>query len=319
MMQSIPLCPPSILSDPKNDHLRLDLANQWSEDPALSSHAEFIRLQIALENHSSEDRDWLQLVRRERELLETNRLIWERPLRNRIRPSIRTPGKWLHAHLFGTGGTWGFRRGFVEQIVTSASRFLKEDIPLLTQTPIQEVLLTNASSFIEELAKDARLDGIRSLYLVSDAELDDDMDLLLQATRHLGLETIEIKLPRLDSELLDLVIRLKSAEETEAILQDFPIWRYGTEVQRKRLTQLAQKPRFFQRLSDPDSTTELDLLRWSNWIWYGDSIDSSNIWANAKTYHDLGDTEGFSRQVLLIKSSPEKASIISRLRAFSDL
>ena len=302
-MPQTPALLQAVLNDPDNDALRLHLADYWAQTPSgEASRVELIRAQIALEFVANEDRAWLELIRRERELLQANQATWERPLRNAIRPSIRNPGQWLRSQLFGTGGTWGFRRGFIEQVLASASGFLQEDIQLFELTPLREVLLTNASTMIPELVNEPRLDRLKSLHLVSDAEFDEDMALLMDSARHQGLEVLEVRIPRVDTDLTGLFALLShSPKDDDPQLFEYRIWKLASEERRQRLRLLANKPRFVQRLNEPLATTEVELLQMSAWVWFGEGVRKSQLWAMVKTFHDLEDDEGLCRHAVLGK------------------
>jgi uncharacterized protein (TIGR02996 family) len=301
-MSSIEALLQAVIADPDNDTPRLRLADHWAKTGEDLARADLVRIQITLELLREQDRSWPEAIRRERELLESHQSTWERPLRNTLRPSIRTPGSWLRSHLFGTGGTWGFRRGFVEQVLNSAAGFLQDEIHLFDRTPVRDVLLTNASRHVEELIRLPRLDGLRGLYLVSDADFDEDMQFLIDSARRQGLTVREVQVPRIDGDLLGLLSLLSSPESfDDPQLDDFRIWRAASTEQRDRLRDLSQTPRFTHRLNEPVPTTEIELLQQSTWVWFGPRLKEEKVWAIAKTFHDLEDAGGFCRHALLCK------------------
>lgn len=292
----------AVIADPDNDSPRLQLADHWARTGEDPTRADLIRTQIALELLREQDRSWPETIRRERELLESHQSSWERPLRNAIRPSIRSPGSWLRSHLFGTGGTWGFRRGFVEQVLNSAAGFLQDEIQLFDLTPIREVLLTNASRHIEDLIQLPRLDGLRGLHLVSDADFDEDMQFLIDSAQQQGLTVREVQVPRIDGDLIGLLSLLSSSDRLDdPRLDEFRIWRAASTEQRERLRDLSQTPRFTHRLNEPLPTTEIELLNQSAYVWFGSQLKEQKVWAIAKTFHDLEDDDGFCRHALLCK------------------
>src|SRR5207244_1721028 len=95
----------AVLEAPDADEPRLAYADQLANSSRAVDQfrAEFIRLQIELHHLPDSDPKWPKLIGRERELLEQYRAAWERPLRNLIRPSIASPGRWLRSRLFGNG------------------------------------------------------------------------------------------------------------------------------------------------------------------------------------------------------------------------
>jgi hypothetical protein len=277
-----------------------------------------IRLQIDLERVRDTDRAWPEMAGRERELLEHFQQAWERPLRALLAPTLRNPGSWLRAQLFGRGGKWGFRRGFVEQILATASGFLREDINLFGAAPLCEAVLTNASSVVGALCAEERLDKLRSLYLVSDAEFDEEMELLAESARQVGLIGVELHIPRFDSELSGLLAALRGSAQDGAVAErrpeDFPVWVRASPSEKERLSQLAASPRFWQRLTEPLPNSEAELLAANSWVFLGDALHEAGVWAVAKTYHDLEDAEGFCRRLALFKPARVSRPLLEALR-----
>ncbi|HKB01732.1 MAG TPA: TIGR02996 domain-containing protein, partial [Gemmataceae bacterium] len=124
----------AVLADPDADAPRLAYAGFLAESSRTpdQARAEFIRVQIDLARLPADDAGWPVRVGRERELLEKYRAVWEKPLRDRFRPPLASPGRWLKSQLFGSGGLWAFRRGFVENILAPAPTFLDEDAAILS-------------------------------------------------------------------------------------------------------------------------------------------------------------------------------------------
>src|SRR3954454_19954831 len=108
----------AVLDDPDADAPRLAYADFLAESSRAAdlARAEIIRLQIELTHLPDDDPRWPGLVGRERDLLERYRAVWEKPLRDRFRPSLASPGRWLKSQLFGSGGLGGFRRRLVEYV-----------------------------------------------------------------------------------------------------------------------------------------------------------------------------------------------------------
>lgn len=178
------------------------------------------------------------------------------------------------------------------------------DYHLFPLTPIRQVKLTTASNFIELLSKVPELDSLRSLHLVSDAEFDEDMETLISNAREAGLGVIEVRVPRLLDDSVDLFINLKGetvVPERNVMLEDYPAWLRATPTERERMRKLANQPYFLHKLMEPDLTSEPELLNMNDWVYLGDSLSKANIWAVAKTFHDLEDDQGLSRRALLYK------------------
>ncbi len=268
------------------------------------ARAEFIALQIDIESMKLEDARWPAIAQRERELLDQYRSTWERPLRAHLMPKLEEPVKWLTARLFGKGGSWGFRRGFVEDVSASVIGFMDADHHLFGMTPLRQVKLTNASTFVEILMKVPELDTLRSLHLVSDAEFDEDMENLLSNALEAGLGAIEVRVPRLLDGSVDIFFQLKGEKmipERNRKLDDFPCWQRATVRERNRMIELASQPYFLHRLMETDLTSEADLLRMNDWVYLGDGPAQAKIWAVGKSFHDLEDEKGLCRRLLFYK------------------
>ena len=311
----------AVLTEPDQDKPRLAYAAWLRDRPRASAaqraRAELIRVQIDLEHLRDGDRSWPELARRERELLEAFQRAWEKPLRSLLVPGLRRPGAWLHARLFGRGGIWGFRRGFVEQVLATAAGFLQDDVRLSGVAPLRQAVLTNASAAVPALAADERLDGLRSLHLVSDAEFDEDMAFLAESARATGLTVLEMRFPRIDAELGGFVTAFHGAEEqaTDArSLEDFPVWGRANDDERQRLGALLGSPRFVQQLTQPLRTSEPELLAANEWVYLGNALREAGAWAVAKTFHDLELDGGFCRRLVLFKPHKANPSTIKALR-----
>src|SRR5262245_59688205 len=167
----------AVLADPQADQPRRAYADflAQSSRPADQGRAEFIHLQLDLARQAGDSPTWALRFGRERELLDRWRPAWERPLRDQFRPSFASPDRWLKSHLFGSGGLWGFHRGFVEHVLAPAPTFLSEDAAVLGRAPIRRVVLAHATEHVGPLAADPRMDELTSLHLVGDMELDEDL------------------------------------------------------------------------------------------------------------------------------------------------
>jgi len=273
---------------------------------------------MELELCNQDDRHWPQLARRERELLSQWRVAWERPYRDLLKPSLFRPARWLKARLFGQGGVWCFHRGFIEEIDTSAPNFLEEDCILFDRTPIRRVVLSHATSLLEALANDPRLNDLVSLHLVSDAEFDDEMEGLRQAAEAIGLTVIELRIPRLQTDAAELLALLRDEGDDDspkpAKLEEFRNWHRASERERNRLRELARKPRLVQRLTEPEHFSHAELLRLNDWIYLGDRLREAGAWAVVKTFHDLEDEEGLCRRLVLFKKDRQKPEVVESLR-----
>lgn len=301
-----------ILAEPDSDEPRLAYARHLAgqSDAGSRARAEFIETQIAIENMTLDDPRWPAIAHRERELQDGHRTIWERPLRALLMPRLREPISWLTARLFGKGGAWGFRRGFIEDVSASVVGFMDADVHLFGVAPLRQVKLTNASTFIGQLAQVPSLDRLKSIYLVSDAEFDEEMDILLSSAIEAGLRVLEVRVPRIIDGSTDLFLKLKgeNGPVEDAKLDDFAAWVRATPKERERIVKLANTPHFVQRLMEPDLASEADMLRLNDWVYLGDGPATAHVWATAKTFHDLEDADGQCRRLLLFKKehTPEE-------------
>ncbi len=290
----------AVLNSPNDDEPRLAYADRLAESSRLvdSARAEFIRLQIELDGLSDEDPRWASLVGRERELLEHHRAAWEKPLRDWLRPSFATPGRWLRSHLFGVGGLWSFRRGFVENILAAAPTFLAADVALLDRAPVRRLMLTHASEYVGALAAEPRLDRLASLHLVGDMEMDEDLQELAQCARQAGLTVLEFRLPRLWEEMDELAEALRSTDESRAI-EKHPAWRRADAPTRQRLRQLATSRRI--SVLDRHPADEGEYLARIEWAFLGQEPSAAGAWAVAKGHQDLIDEKGNCRRLILLR------------------
>jgi uncharacterized protein (TIGR02996 family) len=291
----------AVLADPDGDAPRLAYAAalESSADPADCDRAEFIRTQVELANLAPADPKWPALALRERSLLARHRRAWEKPLRNLLRPPVSSFGRWLGSQLFGTGGTWAFRRGFVENILAPAPKFLAEDVLLLAHAPIRRVVLAHASEHVPTLAADSRLDALKSLHLVADMESDEDLSLMIVGGREAGLTVFEFRFPRLweDAEDLFDVLRTPASADRPREPELFPAWAFAGPDGRRRLTSLAASPRIDLLKEEPGH--EGELLALNEWVYLGDALDEA--WAIGKGHQDLEDGDGRCRRLVFLR------------------
>jgi uncharacterized protein (TIGR02996 family) len=293
----------AVLTAPEADEPRRAYA-EWlaaSSRPADRARAEFIRLQLELEFLPDADPRWPTLVGRERELLERHRSAWEKPLRDLFRPPFASPGRWLRSHLFGSGGLWGFQRGFVEHILAPAPTFLAEDVTIFAYAPVRRVVLAHASEHVGRLALEPRLARLGSLHLVGDMELDDDLNVLVAGARDSGLTVLEFRLPRLWPDVEDLfeVLRAPEVEDSGRDPEVFPAWSAAGPEARVRLAELATSPRVALLHNDP--AHEGELLALNEWVYLGDTLAEAGAWAVAKSHQDPEDEDGRCRRLVLLR------------------
>jgi uncharacterized protein (TIGR02996 family) len=298
----------AVLREPESDRPRRAYADwvQTLGGAVNQARADLIRVQIDVENAVDDDRAWPELVRRERDLLSQWRTTWEKPYRDLLKPSVLRPARWLKARLFGLGGTWRFHRGFIEEIDTSASGFLEEDGLLFDRAPIRRVVLSNATSLIAALASDQRLDNLYSLHFIADAEFDEEMEGLRQAASTVGLTSIELRFPRIQSDAAELfAVLIGDMDESakQARLGDFRNWTRASARERERLCEIAHRPRLVQRLVEPEHFSHAEMLRINDWIYLGDRLREAGAWAVVKTFHDLEDDDGLCRRIVLFKKN----------------
>jgi uncharacterized protein (TIGR02996 family) len=310
----------AVLREPEADQPRLAYADGLQRAGGASNLArsQLIRVQIAIERSTDDDPDWPTLSRQERELLGQWRPTWERPFRDLLKPSLLRPGRWLKARLFGQGGVWRFHRGFIEEIDTSGASFLEEDSILFGHAPIRRVVLSNATSLLDALAGDSRLNDLYSLHLVADAEFDEEMEGVRQAASSLGLVVLEMRFPRIQSDAGDLLAQLHGDASDDPAkaekLMEFRNWGRASEKERARLRELAGRPHLVQRLTEPEHFSHSELLRLNEWIYLGDRLREAGVWAVVKTFHDLEDDEGLCRRLVLFKQERIKDAAFEELR-----
>jgi uncharacterized protein (TIGR02996 family) len=299
----------AVLADPQAEQPRRAYADFLAESsrPADQARAEFIHLQLDLAKQPGDSPTWALRFGRERELLDRYRAAWEKPLRDLFRPRLASPGRWLKSHLFGSGGLWGFRRGFVEHVLAPAPTFLTEDVSILDHTPIRRVVLAHATDYVGLLAADPRLDKLASLHLVGDMELDEDLARLAGAARAAGLTVLEFRIPRLWPDAADLfdVLRVPVGQDDGRDPNEFPAWALAGPDARRRLATLAGSPRILLLAEDP--AHEGELLALNEWVYLGDALAEAGAWAVAKGHQDLEDEDGRCRRLVLLREDRGEA------------
>ena len=302
----------AVLAAPADDAPRLAYADHLdrSHDEADRARAEFIRLQINLVRATDAEPMWPAMTGRARDLLDRHRPAWERPLRRLFRPTVASPGRWLSDRLFGSGGTWGFRRGFVEHVLAPAPIFLEQDAAILDHAPVRRVVLSHASDAVGRLLADSRLTGLASLHLVGDMEMDEDLNLLTACARAAGLTVLEFRFPRLqpdDMEGLFALLRAPDRDDRPREADAFPQWAEAGPAARRRLDDLAASPRTRLLLAEPDTAHEGEVLALNEWVYLGDELTTAGVWAVAKAHQDLGDEAGRCRRLILLRPGRDAA------------
>ena len=133
-----------VLEHPQEDGPRLIYAD-WLEDHC-PRRAEFIRVQCRLASLPANHVAVFDLERRERELLAEFDVEWAEGLA-------------------GIVDWWTFERGFVEEVGTSADRFLQHACTLFQRAPIQKIHVCDARGRMETLAASPFLQRVTYLDL----------------------------------------------------------------------------------------------------------------------------------------------------------
>jgi uncharacterized protein (TIGR02996 family) len=161
-----------ISANPEDDTVRLVYAD-WLEDHGQAERAELIRVQTALADPPEDGDKYRALRAQEAALLDRHGKEWFAPLRKR---GVRA---------------WVLRRGLVERVTLSASRFLEHADPLLALAPIHTVHLTGARPLVGELAKCSSLARLSGLDLSGNKLRKADVQALLSP--HLaGLRRLDL-------------------------------------------------------------------------------------------------------------------------------
>lgn len=299
----------AIIADPESDSARLSYADWLNQSNRQSDIdlGEFIRLQINIARITNNDSRWPAMIGRERELLEKYRKTWESPLRLLLAPRASFLTQWLKYRLFGLGGSWGFRRGFVENVLAPAPKFLDEDAKLFAHTPLRRVVLTRASSHIRALIADERLRKLASLHLIADMELDDELTIIGSAARAVGLLVTEFRYPRIGRQTEGLFSLLRHHVDKPDELDAYAAWTNADDNAKQRLKELAINPQFRVLLNEPEPAHEGELLAWNDWVYVGNLFKRTGVWAVAKSHPDLENAQGRCRRLILSHPMPGDA------------
>jgi uncharacterized protein (TIGR02996 family) len=141
-----------IFAHPDDDTPRLVYADWLDEhgDESAQARADLIRVQIDLSRLEEKHPRRREVAERERELLDGWELEWTRPLRRYFK-------------------RMEFRRGFVERVTVTASRFLREGANLFAIAPLRQVTLVEASKQVAALVECPALARLECLGLNDDS------------------------------------------------------------------------------------------------------------------------------------------------------
>jgi uncharacterized protein (TIGR02996 family) len=128
----------AIQAEPSDDGVRLVYAD-WLEEQGDGPRAEFIRVQIEVEQLTSSDPSRAaELQLRQAALLQRHSAAWQRGVR-------------------GVRGTWRYRRGFLTYLHIDLARYLESAEVLFRLGPAALLRFTRASSQIAALAESTAL------------------------------------------------------------------------------------------------------------------------------------------------------------------
>ena len=150
----------AIIQNPQEDTPRLVYAD-WLQENEQPDRAEFIRLQIEQENAID---------------LEVYDSLADRSVAMALDFEKQWAAEFLGRAVYGVG----FRRGFVEEIYSTATAFIRRGAAWAARTPLREVHLTAVAGRGAKLAACEHLAGITNLSICDDSFADDDF-------RHLAL------------------------------------------------------------------------------------------------------------------------------------
>lgn len=120
-----------VRTSPDDDGPRLIFAD-WCDETGDPSRGEFVRVQLALAKLSDADRRRPQLLRREAELLTAHAARWVESLR-------------------GVASGPVFRRGFVDEVKTTARQFATQADALFALAPVRHLHLLDLSDYLPAL------------------------------------------------------------------------------------------------------------------------------------------------------------------------
>ncbi|HEY7216625.1 MAG TPA: TIGR02996 domain-containing protein, partial [Thermoanaerobaculia bacterium] len=193
----------AILENPDDDRLRLALADSLDGDP----RAEFIRVQCELAKVPRDRalptfRDWLfedwncdlpsltsapvELLDRERQLLDLHEEAWIRSVQESVRPCRTSPGelrdflerpKRIEKPLYG----WQFHRGLVDTVWMEARAFVNDADHLFRSAPVRNVWLYRPAGLIKSLVALPGMARLEALDLGGTAIYHHNMDCITDA------------------------------------------------------------------------------------------------------------------------------------------
>ena len=162
----------AIAREPADDALRLIYAD-WLEEHG-DPRGDLVRVQVELtcREVAAERRTALRL--RERELLAEHGAKWGEPLR-------------------GLVDAWQFRRGVVEAATLSATALLANAERLFRLLPLQELWLTEANGYLDEVAALPQLSRLATLRLDCSRLSDGELRPLLRAGHLDSLRALDLR------------------------------------------------------------------------------------------------------------------------------
>ena len=193
----------AILENPDDDRLRLALADRLDGDP----RAEFIRVQCELAEVPRDPvlpifRDWLledwscdlhsltsapvDLLDRERQLLDLHEETWIRPVQGSVRSCRTSPGelrdyqerpKQIEKPLYG----WQFHRGLVDTVWMEARAFVNDADRLFRSAPVRNVWLYRPAGLMKSLVALPGMARLKALDLGGDPIYHHNMDCITDA------------------------------------------------------------------------------------------------------------------------------------------
>jgi uncharacterized protein (TIGR02996 family) len=181
----------AIAESPDDDltrHAYADWLEENGDDDQLA-RAELIRVQCEAERLPEWDPRRGRLLRRANAILRKHRRVWVAPLRTKGMPR-----------------TWGFRRGFVEQVEAKASSFESQANRLFEAAPLlRAARFPEASNEIEELLESpvvARLTEIdlSEMCVCGGCPIDEDQRELFASPLIAGLRVLRLRENRIDDE-----------------------------------------------------------------------------------------------------------------------
>jgi uncharacterized protein (TIGR02996 family) len=160
----------SIIESPDDDTPRLVYAD-WLEEHGQGERAEFIRVQCELATMAEGDPRRAELGARERQLLQWHEETWVGPLC----PLARS---------------WVFRRGFIDEVWTTARAFSTYAARLFRSAPLRHVHVARAAGRVGDVTACALVHRLTSLYLDAAGLTDRDAWVLARSPYVSGLSVL---------------------------------------------------------------------------------------------------------------------------------